>query len=684
MLSVASVPAQEDTERTELPSADSPASPEAKSPDIRKGLKPKKAALPWVPDLAEGYRQSLQQQRPALIRVVSESCPWCRKLALEMDKPEVQRELARWTLVHVDVAKAPGDARRLGIGPVPALRIATAAGLPVASHDGFLPAEALVAFLKQHHETASAPPEGTLLDVGKPDPVAIIRLVRQFDERNPALREAAIRRLLPYPASARTSVLKAFREGNLATRLTAWELLTDWGAPVEGLDPWRPKTITDQHKAKLQQWAAEAAEADKAQTEAAQANAAGTEAAETEPADTEPSRSDELAVEQLVAARRQIDRMLKGDAMQARAIRGRLARMGRALLPEVYDRLKQAETDADRARLLALRYRLVANSALVVRWQGGLERLAAADLSTRRTAAEQLAKMATFDDQQLLLELFSDPDPLIREISLRGLEHLGGRQASAALVKLLSDPEPNVRAAVLKQLAEDAPKQLLSRVAEYVKSEKDPDLIVHAIRYFREAKGADAIKALMPLLKHERWQVRAEAAESVGQAIGSLRSGGSNELRADAYIALIELLDDADPFVVSRAVGGLEDVDMAVAVEPLVKAATKHPDLATKIVDVLVNNDEMHAKALPHLRKFSMTGSPPIRAAAIAGLYRVAPDAVEEETAAGLRDENTVVRTATATALFARFEHVRSDAEDDVFESSLSRTPDIIFDDPFV
>ena len=275
------------------------------------------------------------------------------------------------------------------------------------------------------------------LESGQPNVVAIIRLVRQLDERDPTQREAAVKRLTANREQAAPAVLKAFREGNLATRLTVLEIFGQWQAPIDGLDPWRPETITPERLARLDQWRDLPA------------------AAPTEPAET-------LTQEDLARAREQIDRLLKSDGVAAAAIRGRLARFGPALLPEVYRRLKNTDNDQQREKLLALRYRLVVSDSLVVRWPGGIVRLASSDVDQRRQAAEQLAELATSEDQALLLELFSDADSLIRELSLRSLEHLGGKQASASLVKLLNDPEPNVRAAVLKRLAEDAPTTMVS------------------------------------------------------------------------------------------------------------------------------------------------------------------------------------------------------------------------------
>jgi HEAT repeat protein len=600
--------------------------------------------------LKEGYRRALADGKPVLVRAGSRICPRCRQLAAEIEKPAVQQELTYWTLVYLDVAGQPlgaaDEAAGLGIELLPALRILTARGRLVASHDGLLTGDELIAWLEKHRQNSLAAPDDVLLGSEKPDPVGVVRLVRQLGSRDPAVREAAVRRLQPYPDVTAAAVVKAFREGSLSVRLAALEVLREWQAPVEGMDPWRPETLTDERLAALEKW-----------IEAAGAG--------------QPARLEKLSEEQLAAARESLDRMLKVPPAEADAMGERLARLGPPLLPEVYAWLKQATTDQHRQRLLVLRYRLVSSDSLGLRWPGGLVRLAATDSKQRQAAAEELARLAGQNDQRLLLELFSDPDPLVREISLRGLQHLGGKEATAALVELLKDPEPNVRAAVLKQLAEDPGRELVPMVAEYLKTEKDPDLVVHAIRFLRAAGGRESLKSLVALLGHESWQVRAEAAEAIGTSsdLDSVRreygpSGTQrDELKVDAYVALLKLLDDPDAFVVSRAVEGLSGADMAVAVEPLVSAAVKHPDLAAKIVEMLARGDQMRPKALPHLRKFCQHEDPLIRAAAVAGVCQAEPDAAEEELAAGLQDADSRVRTAAASAVFELMERQRMEIQ---------------------
>jgi HEAT repeat protein len=584
----------------------------------------------WVEGLTPGLRRAMTQRKPIFARAVAAGCPWCRKLDEAVKTPEVQSELGRWTLVEVDVNRSPEDAAQLGATTTPALRILTPGGQPIASRDGSLGAKELAAWLQKHFAAASAATDDVLVASGMPDAADVVRLVKQFHDRNPVLREAAVRRLLPYPDGAREAVVRAFEKGNLSARLAAMELLSAWKAPVEKLDPWQPDSLTAERLAALAKWAAG-------------------------PLPKPAVAPEKLTEAQWAEARRELDRLLRVAPSDADAIREHLARFGPALLPEVYERLKRAATDEDRQRLLALRYRLVADGVLVLKWPGGLERLAAADSRQRQQAAEELARMATAGEQALLLELFSDPDPLVRETSLRGLQQIGGPESTSALVKLLDDPEPNVRAAVLKQLAEKPLRTLVPQIAAYVAKERDADLVVHAIRFLRVAKGQDALRCLISLLPHPQWQVRAEAAEGIGQVLLE-RAGIPNDLQADAHVAMIKLLDDADGFVVSRALAGLNNLDSEEAVEPLLRAAERHPDLIPRAVEMLARSSRLRARALPKLRSFAKHKDPAARAAALRGLVMAVPDEVQEEIKAGLQDPEGQVRIAAASALFSSLE----------------------------
>lgn len=591
-------------------------------------------AAPWQTTLAEGKAQAQRRRMPLLVRFGAESCPWCRKLEAELADAQLQKELARWALVSLTPEVAEKEAGALAVSGIPALRILTPAGRLVASRDGYLPAAALLAWLQKQYDVALAAPAEELIAEGPPSAVAVLRLVGSFAARDPVVREAALRRIASHPSLAAEPVIEAFVKGPLQTRLTALEALQNWRAPTEGLDPWQPASITEARLAKLRQWASRPEVPAGAWT-----------------------------AEQLGEARREIDRMLRGDDSEALATRERLARHGGALLPEVYRQLKEATTDQARARLTMLRYRLVARDALVLNWPGGVERLSSPAPGPRQQALQELTARATIADEPLLRELFSNPDPLVRELSLRALKATSGTQAAGTLLQLLADPEPNVRAAVLKQLAEKPAQALAPKLVEYVKGEADADLIVHAIRALREMKGTAAQEGLKQLLTHASWQVRAEAVEALSKTV-ERHHGNDNQKQADVYAALMPMLDDADGFVVARAVAGLSGADLVLAIEPLMAAARRHPDLAAEVARVLSQGQKTRAKSVPYLRELYGHTTPAVRAAALQGLGAMAdattgivssttpPGSIEKELRAGLADPSEVVRATAADTIF--------------------------------
>ena len=610
---------------------------------------PGSPGLQWLPELAPARQDAMVRRRPILVQFFGTSCPWCAKLDEELQQTSVQSELARWTLARID-AESSEEADLLAVTAIPALRVLTPNGRMVSSLDGYRPADELLAWLQKSREEVARSPDESLLADREPSLTETMRLVRQFRQRDALIREAAIRRLLPFPKASASAVVKTLEEGNLSARLAACELLTEWKAPLGQLDPWRPESITPTTIAALHEWLR---------------NIDAT-------ANPTVEKLTEVQVKDL---REQIGQMLAGNPEESVAARERIARLGTAALPEVSRQLQQARTDDERRRLLTLRLRLAADPSLVIRWQGGLERLADDDPQTRRKAAEELASIATSATQPLLLELFSHPDPLVREISLRGLKNIGGEEAVASLAQLLKDPEPNVRAAVLKQLAEDGAPELLTTIANYVEQEPDPDLIVHAIRYFSKTQSRRATESLIRLLKHTSWQVRADAAEALGSVLKNLSdSANTAQPIEEIYDGLLALLADTDAFAASRALQALERVNARQAVEPLVKATQQHPELAAKIVEVLAAGTQMRTAALPHLKNFLTHSDSMVRAAAVRGLSVMDAEHAEQPLRAALLDSQSLVRIAAAEGLLSVIAAGRPDASEEPTFSNFNRT----------
>src|SRR5450432_3330287 len=111
--------------------------------------------LVWLPSLTQGYTQAQQRHQAVLLKVGGEGCVWCAKLDVEIAKPLVQKELANWTLVTQDVSQHEKELKPFGVEGIPALRIITAGGRTIATQDGYLSSDNLIAWLKKHQELAS-------------------------------------------------------------------------------------------------------------------------------------------------------------------------------------------------------------------------------------------------------------------------------------------------------------------------------------------------------------------------------------------------------------------------------------------------------------------------------------------------------------------------------------------------
>ena len=580
--------------------------------------------LPWLDNLDDAYKLALRQNQNVLIYAAADWSPPCQAMKKHLALPQVQEQLKGWTRLYLDADKSPDAFKRLGhqLRPRPAHPTTP----PASPSPGATACSALKCSSRFWKPTRrSRPPPSAMSSTATHLPMRprSRKLLDALQKPNIPLREAATRRLLPHPQIAAVSIVDLFAAGSLKARLAALELLAAWDAPVDQVDPWRPETITAPRLEALKTWA----------TQLARTSA-------TRPA-TLPSLAS-IDVKQELAA------LLSARTdLEASAIRERLARSGPALLSEVYAALKSVSADRDRERLTALRYRLVSTDRLALSWPDGLDRLASTDPARRHLAVEELGKFAKPEDAPLLLELFSNPDPMIREISLRLLQSIGG-STTAALTRLLEDPEPNVRAAVLKQLAEKPSPQMVDPVVKYIEAEKDLDLIVHGIRVLRVSKGKAAGDCLQRLLSHASWRIRAEAAEALGEMAGS---GSTPERKTEIYAAMIKLLEDPDGFVASRAILSLQKSDLAMAVKPMIEATQRHPDLTADVVAAVTQSNGMRAAAAPYLRQLSTHQSPAVRAAALVGLYESNPDGGTDDLIKALKDPAAQVRIAAAKTL---------------------------------
>lgn len=611
--------------------------------------------LTWHKSLAPALEESRRRSTSILVKVGADWCGWCKRLDKEMESPDVQKELSGWTLVRLDADADAEEVRQLRIGPIPALRVLNASGRRVRSHDGYLTADDFLRWLRGEDARPGDVPRDEAAPLPDLEKSSVDELVRLLAHRNANVREAVVRRLAQEKSKASSQVTVAFVKGKLAARLAALELLTEWNAPVESLDPWQPGTLTARRLDQLEEWAARVS------------------SDSNEPAPSDNSQIQKaLTEEQLADVRADLVRMLTADRPSLEAIGARLARFGVRIIPLIQNARSRVDSDQDRERLDWLRFRIVASDALVLKWSGGLFQLASTDARARHQAAGELPDVTSKGDESLLIELFGHSDSFVRELSLKALHNVGGQRAAQELSRLLSDPEPNVRAAVLKQMADHPLRSLTPQIVNYIAQEKDPDLIVHAVRLLRKFKTKDALACLLTQFEHSSWQVRAEAIDAVHECLSNVPGETSDDeglvpakqvIRpediADAYNAILRLLKDSDGFVVSRAVAAMKSSDLAIAVVPIAKAAESHPELARLVTETLRYSSTMSEKAPAILEKWLDHEDERLRAASILALGEMGNLDGKSQLIPALSDPSASVRMAAMRTLLDACDRLR-------------------------
>ena len=447
----------------------------------------------WSDSLEAAAKKSAISGKPVLVKFEAEWCAPCKKLNLELEKPEFEESSKKVILVRIDIDRQPNVAEDYDVTSIPHVMLIDGNQEIMAEKVGFNEVDQWVSWVNESIKGTEFEMPDVLASTDPPTRTEIIELIETLGSRDAALRQITMERLVAFPSKTRGQLIESLGEkGKLARKLSAIEILQRWQAPVEGLDPWTKASFTPERLKLLDDW-------------------------KQTPIEELEKSLGELTASDMELAEQEIAQLLVSS--NPRASLARLTRYGSGLLPRVYEKIKVAKTDEEKSRLISLRYWLTASNELRLGWASGLIQLASPDLDSRRNAVQGLINRATLPDQALLLELFADSDPLVRELSLKGLQQIGAKETDQTMARLLNDPEANVRAAVLKQFAESENNstETISAVAKYLETETDADLIVHGLRFLRKSSSDEAVKSVLRFVDHESWQVRAEVAESLGE-----------------------------------------------------------------------------------------------------------------------------------------------------------------------
>ena len=526
-----------DTPAADTPVLDKPATSKSESSSEsdtdREGLGKR---IEIMDDYQEGLKMGRLEQRPVVVVLGAIWCTWCRKLESELDSDDGALILQKWVVVKVDVDQDPEVAELLEASALPGIRVIGLDEKVIASREGYSPVKQLQEWLDSKLNEANPKIQRVLYEQGEPTEQDITELIQFLAHRSPNIRAAASDRLIRNRSLVAEDMIQTLKTGRLIQKLAALQVLSAWRAPVQSIDPWTPDSINDASLQSTLDWLKDQ-EKETAQATESDLGSAG--------------KLDDQAFSQEL-----LKKLLnsKSDALMAQAIT-----LGDSMLPEVRERLSHA-SDFDDQQQMVLRellYRLLASEQSRLQQSSLLVALASLNGETHRAAAEKLIESSTQQDQMLIDELSSDPNPIIRELTIPKQQEFGALEDPDRLTRLLADKSPSVRTAILRELSENKNAKSIQILVDYIQKETDEDLLVYATKTLGTiGRKQAAQQALIQLTRNTSWRVRAAAIDAIGGTIGSssLYSMGNNEkVSKEAAEAVIAGLQDVDPFVVSRA-----------------------------------------------------------------------------------------------------------------------------------
>jgi HEAT repeat protein len=186
-----------------------------------------------------------------------------------------------------------------------------------------------------------------------------------------------------------------------------------------------------------------------------------------------------------------------------------------------------------------------------------------ADEEVQATAAQSLSELKEPASGHVLHRWALRPEPFVRRAVLRGLRELRFAQAFDPALQALADPDAGVRLEAVAVLGWLKDERALAPLASLGAHDTNAEVRRAAVGALGFASSSDPtiLDALLAALRDDTWQVREEAATTLGK------------LRARAACTeLVEALGDAYWQVrlrAARALGQLRDAQAAPAVAAL-------------------------------------------------------------------------------------------------------------------
>ena len=209
----------------------------------------------WHADLDSAIKDAKEQGKPIFAIVGAPWCSFCQKLEKEVDGKPAKKMAKKWVLAKINADEQVGDARELRANGLPALRLLSSDGITTVAKDGYMSASQLALWLDDNYDQTKAEmPKLLTKEIAELDEKEIDTLIRLMAIRDVTARRVVLSRIAEMPEHAAEPTVDMIEKGTLAEKLSALQLLKEWKAPIESIDPWDPKTISDQVVTDLRKW----------------------------------------------------------------------------------------------------------------------------------------------------------------------------------------------------------------------------------------------------------------------------------------------------------------------------------------------------------------------------------------------------------------------------------------------
>ena len=216
------------------------------------------AKKPELVQLLHDYDEAIEVaeklERPILVLLGAEWCGPCKQLEKELEQPAAEVLFQKWVVVKIDIDQEAALAKEWQVNAVPAFRILGIDQEVFASNEGFGGLKKLKAWLDENFEAANPKTQRFLREDKPVDSNKVATLIQMLRERSPSTRKLVMARLSKSQESSAGPLIETLTSGNLSQKLSALEILEKWSAPIAGLDPWEPDTISTERLELLSQW----------------------------------------------------------------------------------------------------------------------------------------------------------------------------------------------------------------------------------------------------------------------------------------------------------------------------------------------------------------------------------------------------------------------------------------------